>query len=290
MSTKIHNGYRLAADTDPFAFLPTVRLALDPVRDTLDAVLLAQDATRLIDAADLKGEPRPDRPLMAALYAYRDAQSAMDPRRYGHDPHRLEISIGRDPATGRYGLLLFADHAQIRQAVEELEQVEAYGYWNNADAPDRVTEAEWSERREFWDRIMYDDRPPSETMLTWSLRGTLNASMFDLACSHDGQLHPLVAANVPPVSERARSHAQVAVLNAAAKAGREIAHVYFTYARAGDYLEVVAAIEDVLRDLDALTLLGPAGEGPVLDAPARERIEALAEAAYLRLAAAEGDQ
>lgn len=42
MSTKIHNGYRLAEGTNPFEFARRVRAVMDPIRDRADGALLAQ--------------------------------------------------------------------------------------------------------------------------------------------------------------------------------------------------------------------------------------------------------
>lgn len=291
MSTKIHHGYRLAEGTDPFAFITTARAALDPVRDGLDAALLATGAARLIDVADLSGKPRPESPVAAAYTDHLDSQDKLGPTRRGHDPHRCELSIGLDPGTGRHGVLLYADSSTMTDAFEALAGVEAYGYWNNTDRPDDVTPAQWQARSDFWDRLLPDHRPPAGAMLSWTLRGAHDIGMMLLAQTQDdGAVHPLLLEQLPSVQERAQGRAQVAVSSAGPRDREFRMSDFIRFMRTDDYPEVVTAIADVLADLDGPTLLGASGDEqaqaePSLDEAARARIDELAEAAYQRIAA-----
>lgn len=87
------------------------------------------------------------------------------------NPHRFEVSFGRDPQTGRILALLYAEEPEFRTVWDALPDVESYGYWNNSDQPDDVTDDEWAERREVWERVMPDSGPPVESMLSFALRG-----------------------------------------------------------------------------------------------------------------------
>lgn len=297
MSTKIYNGYRLAAGTDPFTFIAAARPVIDAVRDNLDAALLAFDAVRLIDNADLAGEVRPGAPLAKALWSFQADQMKLKSSDYGHDPHRFELSFGLDPDTGRYGVMLYAEDPALREAFKALPEVEDFGYWDNADSPDGMSAKQWKARSDFWDRLMPENRPPVETMLGWVLRSTYNRLAYHLASvGDDGRAHPAVLANLPLKRDRATIQAERAVTKAAAAGGVDLSRGYMYYASSNQYPEVVAAFEAVLVDIDSAVIAGdglyPEHEdkpGPAIDADVLASLTDLATTAYERLAAAKPD-
>jgi hypothetical protein len=220
MSTKLHHGYQLTVGTDPFAFIASARAALDPVRDRADAAMLAERAIDILDRAILKPEPTsdPDRftavtktPLHRALSELNDEQSKLKENDWRRDPTRLELAIGRDPLTGRLGVLLFAEERLLIEAFRALPGIAEYGYWNNSDQPGGVTDAQWDERREFWDRVLPGYDPPSVAMFTWSLRGAHDTGLIRLA----GDSSPLILEAVREPDTRARQIARRAVSAAA---------------------------------------------------------------------------
>jgi hypothetical protein len=187
MSTKLHHGYQLTVGTDPFAFIASARAALDPIRDRADAAVLAERAIDILDRTILDPELTSDpdtfaavmkTPLNRAWSELNDEQSKIKENDWRRDPTRLDLAIGRDPLTERPGVLLFAEERLLVDAFRALPEVEEYGYWNNSDQPDGVTEAQWDERREFWDRVLPGYDPPSVAMLTWSLRGANDTGLM----------------------------------------------------------------------------------------------------------------
>lgn len=170
MSTKIYNGYRIAPAAGLFEFTERLRAVMNPIRTRLDARMLMDRAVTAVDAADARGVARPQNALLAALSAFDDEQRVMDSRQRGHDPHRFEVSFGYDQQTGRVLCLLYTDRREFTEAWEALPEVEAYGYWDNADRPGDMTEAEWEERRDAWERVMPGCTPPAERMVSFSLR------------------------------------------------------------------------------------------------------------------------
>jgi len=290
MSIKIHHGYRLAEDIDPFTFITAAREVLDPVRDGLDAALLATGAARLIDVADLSGKPRPESPVAQSYADHLSDQDKLGPARRGHDPHRCELAFGRDPFTGRHGVLLYADSPAMTEAFEALSDVEEYGYWNNTDRPDGVSAAQWQDRSDFWGRTLPGHRPPVETTLSWSLRGTNDIGMMWLAQTQDdGDVHPLLIEHLPSKETRARGRAQTAVTSAGPRDREFRTSDFIRFMHTDDYPEVVAAIADALADLDGPTVLGAGHDEQTqtvsaLDEATRARIDELAEAAHQRIA------
>lgn len=174
MSTKIPNGFRLAAGTDLDAFKRAVRSVIDPLRDQEDLKLLAIETAKHVDTLWLKGEPIPAGAAVTAYAQWADAQSKLSVHDYDHDENRFELSIGTDPGTGRVMVIAFTENFALREAFEELPEVEEYGYWNHTDSyPEGVTEADWKVREAAWDRMLPGLGRPSDTMESWVLRDTV---------------------------------------------------------------------------------------------------------------------
>jgi hypothetical protein len=272
MSTKLHHGYQLTVGTDPFAFIASARAALDPIRDRADAAVLAERAIDILDRAILDPEPTSDpdpftalmkTPLNRAWSELNDEQSKLKENDWRRDPTRLELAIGRDPLTERLGVLLFAEERLLVDAFRALPEVEEYGYWNNSDQPDGVTEAQWDERREFWDRVLPGYDPPSVAMFTWSLRGAHDTGLMRLA----GVRSPLILEGLPEPGWRAQQLARRAVLAAACKDVTDIDRIMTLVSRTMSttrFPEVVDAARALLiTDVDFALLRGE--RLPVID-------------------------
>lgn len=250
MSTKLHSGYRLAAGTDPFAFIKSARAALDPVRDQLDARLVAQMVTTKIDAAALAGDLTQRRHPADVVLDWAREQKKLPDTSYEKDPNRLEVAFGLDAVTNRYGAYLYCETAELTAAFEALPEVEEYGYWNNTDQPAGVTDEEWAERRRFWDHVMPDDGVPVNTMLSWSLRPSADLGAMWMA----SRKSPAIVEQVPTREERARQIAANAVVGAWLEAhDTDVVPHLWRLTRTSSYPEVVAAAEHLVVDLDADT-------------------------------------
>lgn len=185
MSTKIPHGYRLAQSADLWQFLDDLRTTLNPMRDRLDAAQLASHATMILDNAQF-GLPSPIKPehdlgaefppLFRAWHSYEAEQATLKSTDLMADPNRFDLSIGREPATGRIMLLRFCEQQPLIDLFEAMSEVEPYPYWNNTDRPDELTQEEWDARGAEWDRLVHDG-PAAESTLTFHLRCQPSYSM-----------------------------------------------------------------------------------------------------------------
>lgn len=174
MSTTIYDGFRLAEGTDLAAFKQAVRDAIDPLRDQEDLKLVAIETAKYIDTRWLSGETIPAGAATAAYAQWAEAQSKMSVYDYDHDLNRFELSIGTDPGTGRIMVIVRAENHVLKDAFEDLDGVEEYGYWDNSDSyPEGVTRAEWKVREAAWDRMLPGLGKISATMDTWVLRDSV---------------------------------------------------------------------------------------------------------------------
>jgi hypothetical protein len=208
MSVKIHHGYRYTppdgTTPDVFTLTNLLRDAITPAASTARRKAVATAASRIIDGATRHGGNAS--PLVAAeLELVREARDAdRQGLRHPRSDFGCEVTMlhDEDDNTSVY-LLLYTEQAGIRDAFEHIDGVTSYGYWNNSDQPDDVSDDDWQARRDTWERILGDDTP-GERGVTW----TLGDLAFDAALGD----HDLLVAAVPDTTTRARAILQTKAL------------------------------------------------------------------------------
>jgi hypothetical protein len=244
MSTKIHNGYRLAEGTNLFDFTRRVRALIDPVRDELDAALLAKLFTNAVDTCWLKGEAVPPALSAVAFGRWEEGQEKLQDENREKDPNRFEMCLGEDPVTGRILVRLYTDQQVMVDTFKGMNEVEPYSYWNNDDEPKGINSEQWDERRAAWDRVMPDYTAPVESMLTFTLRSGSNPRTMML-CAVDGGESDPVLTKVYDREERAMNIARTRYLHLLVNTHKVDALAAFRHGLTGrikDELKTVAAI------------------------------------------------
>lgn len=201
MGTNISHGYRLKPGVDPFAFVARLREVMDPARDAADAKLLADLYVKAIDNPWFRGEPIRDDAGWAAWRDWRKEQNGMTPGLRDHDPNEFGVQIGLDTATGRHLILLVSYNEDLTDAFRTLDEVEEYGYWSAEEPPEGVTETDWAERQEAWDRVI--PRPGYTNMLSFKLRPVYDSGVRRLLGIDGDDTSPVFAA-IRSDAERAR--------------------------------------------------------------------------------------
>src|SRR5699024_4651082 len=188
----------------------------------LDARELAQRVVRLIDQADFTGKPRPDTPIVEAYFEFTDEQRKTSRNLTWHDPNRFSMSLGLDPETGQVLAIPFHRSPEYQEALQGSGMFTEYGYWNNSDQPEGVTDVQWEERKQAWKRVIPGFSAPIEHMLSFDLRGESgSAGMLELAYQQeDSEPHPLVTAELADITrrERAADRARIACADALSEA------------------------------------------------------------------------
>lgn len=289
MSTKIYNGYRLTAGTDPFTFIHTSRPALDHARDQADSHDLADRATRHLDnhLTRTGNTTLKHSALQQALHDIDEQNGTARPGTRDDDPNSLELSFGRDPDTGRTGVLLFTHSTHLRDAFDQLPEVEPYKYWNNTDQPADLTDHQWAKRREFWDRLLPGAGTPAESMLTWTLRGPYHPGTMSLLLDRS----PLILDALPTLDDRVQrvvvgQAAQQVLTNSGvtgqAAVGLYTDTIYLLHDHPDLATDLAAAARDALiPDLSFTELLA---EPNMLDTPDQDSARARVQVEAAKLA------
>lgn len=258
MSTRIHNGYRIVAGTDPFDLLDLIRDTLLPTFRRLHTEALAAGVARLLDNAALGLRHPVQHPLSDVAAQLRVAWVE---RRHLD----LELALLRDPHNRDLYALIY-DHSPEQAytaQLERLDPIEPYHYWNNVDPDEAVADDEWTERGKVWDRTV-GYRSPAEIGLSWRLLPAGPDYLAALRSQDVDDRRAAVLAALPDRTARARQAAVDLVEADPARwmpgyAGREIPTTEWfelleaTGERAA---ELAPSIEPQLTELDDLHLKG----------------------------------
>jgi hypothetical protein len=180
MSTKIYNGYRIREKT-----LPQIQKLLHSFRDkfekkvrTLVARKMCEIAVNVLDHrairkhySDTVGGECKHNPLGFASECVRLRRKKIKETSY-RDPEfdfdcEVTVLTGKDKTLA----LLYTEQREITKIWESMPGVKEYGYWNNTDQPEGISNKEWDARGKEWDKAL-GHRPPCEVGLSFDCMGT----------------------------------------------------------------------------------------------------------------------
>lgn len=253
MSTKIHNGYRLAAGTSMFGLLRQIQAGVFPVYERLYSAAVTRQATfdaddNLLGRTSEAGTVKAVSPLSAAIFAMDRAHAQI--AKTGHRNPRLDfnfqVTVMPDPQSiYEMYAVIFTEQAEYRKVWEDLFCVEPFGYWNNTDRPADVTEDAWAERQQIWDRVIPSFAAPSTLGWTWSLIGEMHSVPKE-------RLLELAHELIPSKTDRAYRITRGELLDEMAPAGasiRQISSIINGEEFAAEAEKRATALADELEDL-----------------------------------------
>lgn len=172
MSTKIYNGFRMRKEgiTRLHALMTQLRATCAPIAKQ---GLLRYAATHMAHLADHR-LLNPEEPQKGSVRGFVTSE-LMDRL------HKLQVEPLRDPSidftfeivlipVGNYLLgIPFAEHRVFMDELFKLPGVEEYGYWNNTDKPEHVTDAQWRKRAKDWDKALPGCDSPAASGFTYQI-------------------------------------------------------------------------------------------------------------------------
>ena len=147
MSIKIYNGMRAAGTTDPFVVARHVRRVCGPVYFDLLWSAIAEPIREQVQTKRPKY-------LLDVLDKIDELDST---KQRTFDPLDVKYQVVLLPGPDRPLLNVFGEHTEpyIDALIES--GVEDYGYWNNSDPPEELTQAQWDKRRDDWGAALAAD-------------------------------------------------------------------------------------------------------------------------------------
>lgn len=160
MSTSI-TGFILDENTDPFELARRSREVFLPILRKQIYTEFMQELVKEYDKAVFSPETRKvllaelELPEGAKLTYGKLTQKAKEiQKKHMEDiPDIYEVRLGflKDPETGRMLCAWFGSRDN-REIFDEFDGITEFSYWNSTEGPDEISEEDWKEREEIWDR------------------------------------------------------------------------------------------------------------------------------------------
>lgn len=182
MSTKLFDAWRMPTMTMPKfqKWLDELRASLKPIADNQIMTVVAERAIRAYDtkyvfpnSAEIKDLPNG---LVGAWSNVMSEYKKTKKEGERHPSVDVECEIIFH-FKGRYiYMVMFSEQREYKDHLESLPGVEHYGYWNNTDKPDNISQREWRRREKLWDEA-FKGGPMFTAGVTFMLVGDYNLPM-----------------------------------------------------------------------------------------------------------------
>jgi hypothetical protein len=171
MSIKVYYAYRVKEGVDPFDLMFGIKKrgvveAKKKLTAFYNAMLSSpEQVNEIAEALNLESE-KINFSMVGTWVGklYRKQLSS-----FQRDPFHLDVVVTIRRHEGRYYLIPYNDRGTLvggtLNFLDDHPDLEEYGYWNNTDEPEGMSEEEWEERRKVWEPLT-DDEPWSQFLET----------------------------------------------------------------------------------------------------------------------------
>ncbi len=150
MSTKLYDGLKLVDPrADVLSVVPQIARVIRPVFHRLRLPLVAEQFAQVVDSPRPEGAKDTSMVFFTAQKKWLEHQHAYGPRHALNDPLRFSIVFGR-AASGDLLAYPYTVKTAYTTALMETGLFTEYGYWNNSDKPEELTDKEWDSVRDAW--------------------------------------------------------------------------------------------------------------------------------------------
>jgi hypothetical protein len=179
MSTKIYNGYclpKLSLDNLYSLLLPFGEKIREEAKKqiiTLEAKLCSViiddiacgifnpkgwevEGVKLIYREENKTNPIID----VNFYLYSKSKK-IKTTNYRDDIYDFSCSVSLIPISDKILALFYGEKKEYREIWEKISGVKPYSYWDNTDRPEELSDVEWSERGDEWDKALGEESIPA---------------------------------------------------------------------------------------------------------------------------------
>lgn len=205
MSTKIYDGFRFKQVTfeEIDRDIQAWRERIKTLTVETSAKIIAERVVEEIDAATSNGKELEPRILGRALVDIWDRQREI--KKTGRRDPRVDLDFNLVilPDDGKFYGIFYTEQSDWSDEFRSLPWFEEFGYWNNTDKPDELTDEQWMYRREVWERIFPRFQTPAQ-------RGYCAECAYTPDWSN---MVDLVPKYIPPKETRARQRGKHDAIN-----------------------------------------------------------------------------
>lgn len=213
MSVKIYSGYKLPKFTvdELHSFTMSARKIISPLAIELHNKALAQIAIEMIDHQFLRKK------YFNIDFQFNDKESVYNNLYYlweaiktkqqkglrtpGFDFH---ASFTIHPLPDKILCIFYSESRELEYKFAQLNNIEYYGYWDNTDKPNEITNEQWEQREKNWEIFLNNFKAPS-----------MNGMIAELTNDCDFKLprYSDIAEHSQPINIRAKKYACDEIIN-----------------------------------------------------------------------------
>lgn len=244
MSMKVFNGYRLPKMSldELQVFSTRVREEIQKVHYDLYLERVAEMAALVFDLHTLgwhedikriiERDIKRTHPLKYAIRYIRDREREVKQDDKRDSLYDFSCELVLIPIKDAILMLLFAEQKQYVEAIEAIEEVERYYYWNNTDKPEDIPDSEWNKRGQDWEQAFSMSKHSIPALCGFTITCTLPYIVFPDA--------EKVVTHIPDYNERIK---YVKAIDRYRNGGKEPTEKEYN-------LKKVITKEDILKYID----------------------------------------
>lgn len=155
MSLKLYNGYRIKGFSEK-EFIEKYEYLKEVVEKEAKISIQEEISKIFYNTLDY-GYGRQEDDMTVLEYVKEEIKEEIENLKKGYRAPNLDKDIGfaLKEYKGDLYLYLFSEDREIsKMLLKEIENIEEFGYWNNTDKPDSVTESHWGKRKKIWNELL----------------------------------------------------------------------------------------------------------------------------------------
>lgn len=155
MSLKLYDGYRIKGFSEK-EFIEKYEYLKEVVEKEAKISIQEEISKIFYNTLDY-GYGRKEDDMTVLEYVKEEIKEEIENLKKGYRSPSLDkdISFALKEYKGDLYLYLFSEDREIsKMLLKEIENIEEFGYWNNTDKPDSVTESHWEKRKKIWDELL----------------------------------------------------------------------------------------------------------------------------------------
>lgn len=183
MSTKIYTAYR-AVSTDPFEVGRQIRKLFNPIFFKgvmkIEETIESRPEDTLQDIFWLPKPLKKGRWIEKSAFDVIETLKNQSTHTFSDADISYEVVLMPSAADNRVLLIVFSECGLYEKALDKSELFEDFGYWDNTDPDEDVTEAEWKHREKSWGYLIEDDETPASIGLSITNPGSMAYELWKI--------------------------------------------------------------------------------------------------------------
>jgi hypothetical protein len=199
MSTKIYNGIKFNTNN-----IETLHQHMNELREEFGVIRdknllneLTESCFSLYDRRTITPPTIDYQPVMNQVHAdYYNRQEEVRIKQVRDPSVDFSFEICVFPYNNEFYGMFFTEQKEFSDILQSKDYVEYFGYWDNVDPDEDVSESDWELRGKIWDKLLGEDAIPSRHGFTYEIVPLTSVELYNITAQ-------LIIDNAPDIITRA---------------------------------------------------------------------------------------